>query len=153
MGDVVDVIKMVPGRRGGASAATAVPVTVFPVKFTRESDGRDKIAFVPDGVMVSLLSVTVIRLKSTVLQVVEPIPVAGQRLNSSGTVLVRFPLTTASGRTTLTVPEIAESTVAKVAVVPAILEICWTLELPLSATVIALFVVVYLNAAIDVEVV
>ena len=153
MGSVDDVVKMVLGRRGVASAATVAPLMVFPVKFTRESAGMDKIAVVPDGVMVSLLSVTVICLKSVVLQVVEPRAVDGQSLNANGTVLTRVPLTTANGVTTVRVPEAMEPTVARVAVVPDILEISWILELTLSATVIALFIVVKLNRLLANEVV
>ena len=141
-GAVADVVKMAPGRRGVASVGTKPPNASVPVTFTWESDGMDTITLVPAGVRVSLLSVTVMCLKSVVLQVVEPRPVEEQREKLNGTVLLRVPLMTANGVTTVRVDAIREPTAAKVAVVPVTLVTSWGTEPVLSLKTIPLFTVV-----------
>ncbi len=133
---------MVPGKRGVA-LTTAALAALVPVKVTRESDGMDTIAFAPDGWIVNLLSVTVMRLASVVLQVTDCALAVGQRENINGTVLVSVPSTVANGTVTVRDPEAKEGTVVMVAVVPVILEIPWSLvPITVSATLIPLFTVV-----------
>ncbi len=133
---------MVPGKRGVA-LTTAALAALVPVKVTRESDGMDTIAFAPDGWIVNLLSVTVMRLASVVLQVTDCALAVGQRENLNGTVLVSVPSTVANGTVTVRDPEAKEGTVVMVAVVPVILEIPWSLvPITVSATLIPLFTVV-----------
>ncbi len=141
-GAVADVVKMAPGRRGVATVGTKPPNSSVPVTFTWESDGMDKIAVVPDGVRVSLLSVTVMLLKSVVLQVIEPRPVEGQRVKLNGTVVLTVPLMRANGVITVMLPELREATVAKVAIALVTFVTSWGIEPVLSRKTIPLSVVV-----------
>ena len=127
LGVVATTVKMVPGARGVPSAGTEAPADVVPVKFTLELDGMVTITFVPAGVSVSSLNVTVMRLKSGVgVQVVEPALVEGQRVKLNGIVVLELPEMRANGVTTLTLPELRATTGnAKFAVVPVTLVTSW----------------------------